>query len=72
MTSPNPDWSVRVNFDIDGPTHTRFSRMLPHGTKSELMRALIRTLLRDVEERGIGAIEPLLDDSATIRRRKND
>ncbi len=59
--------TIRLNVDVPKSLNDQINMLLPHGTKAEVVRALLRMLLRDLRKPGgIIVIEGLIHDTAKI------
>ncbi len=59
--------TIRLNVDVPKSLNNQINELLPHGTKAEVVRALLRMLLRDLRKPGgIIVIEGLLHDVSRI------
>ncbi|MCW4026075.1 MAG: hypothetical protein NWE76_01160 [Candidatus Bathyarchaeota archaeon] len=58
---------VRLNVEVPFELNERLNKLLPHGSKSEIVRALLRTLTRELEKpKRLIVIEALIKDCASI------
>lgn len=63
-----PEETIRLNVDVPKSLNDDINSLLPHGTKAEVVRALLRMLLRDLSTPGgIIVIEGLIHDTASIQ-----
>jgi Arc/MetJ-type ribon-helix-helix transcriptional regulator len=64
---PEPNaWSTRISVELPGPLAAKLTHTLPWGLKSEAVRALVRLLIREIDENGLGILDSLLNDTARL------
>ena len=62
---------IRLNVEVPKSLNDKVNSLLPRGTKSEVVRGLLRMLARDLARPGgIITLEPLLNDTATVVARE--
>ncbi len=67
MISEYSEELIRLNVEVPKSLNDRVNALLPRGTKSEVVRGLLRMLARDLgRPGGIIVLEPILNDTATI------
>jgi hypothetical protein len=58
---------VRLNVEVPLELNAKLNRLLPPGTKSEIVRGVLRALVRDLEKpKRFLVIEALIRDCASI------
>lgn len=65
-SSPAHTEHIRLNVDIPLTVNAEINKFLPKGVKSEVVRCMMRMLLRDLKKRGYAVLDPLIEDVATI------
>lgn len=68
-----PEEDIRLNVEVPKSLNDEINSLLPRGTKSEIVRGLLRMLRRELNSpRKLLVIKALLNDRAFVKERKGE